>query len=292
MKRIIALMIVLPATVLAQPTATETKSFWMDPFNSPLLPLYGVIFLVFITILLMALVSWQMLQVLNFLVTKAGEEKAVREGRAYEPPLSLWNKFWQRVNASVPVTEEKSIDLGHDYDGISELDNHLPPWWKGLFYGCVIWGAVYMMMYHVTFSLPLSTEEYTNSIAEAEAAKKAFLASQPAAVIDENALTYNADAELIAKGKKVFTGNNCQTCHREDGGGNNIGPNLTDDFWIHGGSIKQIFATIKVGLPEKGMPAWGKVMSPQEVRDVTFFVMSLRGSNPPKAKGAQGKQEK
>jgi cytochrome c oxidase cbb3-type subunit 3 len=200
----------------------------------------------------------------------------------------LWNKFWQSVNASVPLTEEKSIDLGHDYDGIRELDNHLPPWWTGLFYACIIWGIGYMIMYHVTLSLPLSIEEYDNQVTEAEAAKKAFQASQPAAVIDENTLVYDANAEIIAKGKNVFVSNNCQSCHRPDGGGNGIGPNLTDDFWIHGGAIKQIFTTIKTGVPEKGMPAWGKVMSPQDVRDVTFYVMSLKGTNPPNPKAPQG----
>ena len=82
--------------------------------------------------------------------------------------------------------------------------------------------------------------------------------------------------------------NNCGSCHRNDGGGNTIGPNLTDDYWIHGGEVKNVFATIKNGAVEKGMPAWGKSMKPEDVRDVTFFVMSLRGTNPENAKGPQG----
>jgi cytochrome c oxidase cbb3-type subunit 3 len=268
--------------------AATPQAFWDDPFNSPLLPLYVVTFLVFITIILVMVVAINMLNILNLIVRKTAEEKAAREGRTYVPDLSLWEKFWQSVNASVPVTEEKSIDLGHDYDGIRELDNHLPPWWKGLLYVTIIWGAIYMIVYHVSFSLPLSAEEYENQVAEAEAAKKAFQASQPAAVIDENALVYEANAEFIAKGKTVFESNNCQSCHRADGGGNGIGPNLTDNFWIHGGAIKNVFVTIKSGVVEKGMPAWGKVMSPQNVRDVTFYIMSLRGTNPPNAKAPQG----
>jgi cytochrome c oxidase cbb3-type subunit 3 len=86
----------------------------------------------------------------------------------------------------------------------------------------------------------------------------------------------------------VFTSNNCQQCHRTDGGGNAIGPNLTDAYWIHGGSIKNVFQTVKNGVVEKGMPAWGKVMSPTDVRDVTFYVMSLQGTDPPEAKKPQG----
>ena len=286
--RIIALLLLLPAVSFAQTAAPETKSFWVDPFNNPLLPLYIVTALVFITILLVLIVAINMLQILNLLVRKAAEEKAAREGKAYVPTATLWEKFWMQLNASVPIEEEKSIELNHNYDGIRELDNHLPPWWKWLFYGTIIWGFAYLIMYHVTFSLPLSTEEYNNQLAEADAVKKAFLASQPTSVIDENTLVYNADAEIIAKGKKVFVGNNCQSCHRDDGGGNMVGPNLTDDYWIHGGTIKQIFTTIKTGVVEKGMPAWGKLMSPQDVRDVTFFVMSLHGTNPPNPKAPQG----
>ena len=145
-----------------------------------------------------------------------------------------------------------------------------------------------MIAYHVSFSLPLSGDEYKNEVAEAEAAKKALQASQPAAVIDENALVYDGNAEFVAKGKVVFTGNNCQSCHRDDGGGNGIGPNLTDDYWIHGGTIKEIFVTVNKGVIEKGMPAWGKVMSPADVRNVVFYVMSLRGTNPANPKAPQG----
>jgi cytochrome c oxidase cbb3-type subunit 3 len=286
MKRLTALLLFLPLVSMAQ--ATETKTFWDDPFNDPMLPLYAVSVLVLITIILVMVVAVYMLRILNLVVRKTAEERAAREGRAYVPELSLWEKFWQSANASIPLENEKSIELDHDYDGIKELDNHLPPWWKGLLYFTIVWGVIYMILYHVTFSFPLSGEEYDDQVAQAEAAKKAFLASQPAAVIDENSLVYDANAEFIAKGKAVFTGNNCQSCHRDDGGGNGIGPNLTDNFWIHGGSIKEVFATVKNGVVEKGMPAWGKIMGPQDVRNVVFYVMSLRGTNPPNAKAPQG----
>jgi cytochrome c oxidase cbb3-type subunit III len=285
-KRLIALLIFLPAFAFGQ--APETKTFWNDPFNDPMLPVYVVSMLVFITIILVLITAVYMLRILNLLVRKQAEEKAAREGRVYVVELSWWAKFWDNFNASVPLNKESDIDLGHDYDGIRELDNHLPPWWKGILYISIVWGIGYMIMYHVSFSLPLSGEEYSNEVSQADAAKKALLASQPAAVIDENTLVYDANAEYIAKGKVVFTGNNCQSCHRDDGGGNGIGPNLTDNFWIHGGSMKNVFTTIKNGVVEKGMPAWGKVMSPQDVRNVAFYVMSLRGTNPPNPKAPQG----
>jgi cytochrome c oxidase cbb3-type subunit III len=198
----------------------------------------------------------------------------------------------QRINASVPLADEKSIELDHSYDGIKELDNHLPPWWKWLFYATVVWSVVYVVIYHVTDSAPLQAQEYEDELTLAEEAKQKFLASQPAAVIDENALVYTNDAAIIANGKKVFISSNCNSCHRADGGGNAIGPNLTDEYWLHGGSIKQIFATVKNGAVEKGMPAWGKVMKPSDVRDVAFYIMSLQGSNPKDAKAPQGQQEK
>lgn len=288
MKRFIALLVMLPALSFAQDTAAAPSDFWTDPFNHPMLPLYAVTVLMFVTIALVLVVTVYMLRILNMVVRSAAVEKAAREGRAYVPEPSLWEKFWQQANDSVPLEQEKNIDLGHDYDGIRELDNHLPPWWKWLLYGTIAWSLVYMVMYHVTFSLPLSSQEYNNEVAQADAAKKALLASQPAAVIDENALVFDGNAEFVAKGKEIFIGNNCQSCHREDGGGNTVGPNLTDSYWIHGGAIKDIFTTINKGVPDKGMPAWGKVMNPTDVRNVTFFVMSLHGTNPPNGRAPQG----
>jgi len=278
-KRLVFFMFLLPLGALAQTAETDTSS-------DGLLLIVGA--LILITIILMLIVAFTMLRVLNVVVLKQAEERAAREGKAYVPEASMWDKFWDSMNASVPVANEKNIDMGHDYDGIRELDNHLPPWWKGLLYLTIIWSVFYLIAYHVSFSLPLSGQEYESELAQAETAKRALLASQPAAVIDENALVYDANAEFITKGKAVFTGSNCQSCHRDDGGGNGVGPNLTDDYWIHGGSIKEIFSTVNKGVVEKGMPAWGKVMSPSDVRDVVFYVMSLQGTNPPNAKAPQG----
>ena len=206
--------------------------------------------------------------------------------------ISWWQKFWLQINATVPVEKEHDIDTGHDFDGIRELDNHLPPWWKGLFYATIVWGIVYLIVYHVTDALPLSNGEYQAELAKAEEDARILKASQPAEVIDENTLEYVADEAILSHGKTVFTSNNCSSCHRNDGGGNTIGPNLTDEYWLHGGSIQNVFSTINKGVLEKGMPAWGKVMSPKDVRDVAFYIMSLKGSNPPDAKTPQGELQK
>jgi cytochrome c oxidase cbb3-type subunit 3 len=268
--------------------AVVEKTFWDDPINHPMLPVYAITSLVFIVIVLVMMVAIYLTRVINMLTTQFEKDRAAKLGIAYVAPQSWWQRFVQRVNGSVPLEKEKDIILDHNYDGIKELDNHLPPWWKWLFYGTIGWSAIYIIAYHITDALPLSEQEYNHEVTLAEEQINKYKASQPKAAIDENALTFNKDAILIEKGKKVFTNNSCGSCHRSDGGGNTIGPNLTDEYWIHGGDIKNIFHTIKEGVVEKGMPAWGKSMSPEDVRNVAFYVMSLQGTNPPQAKAPQG----
>lgn len=288
MKRLIVLIVSLfPAfAVFAQDAATPVSRFWDDPLANPLLPVYLVIAFMILTVIMIIAVAFYLVKVLNMLIRQAAEDRAAKTGIPYVPAPSWWHSLWERMNASVPVQEEETIEMDHSYDGIRELDNHLPPWWKWLFIATAVWAFVYFIVYHVSSSLPLSIAEYDQELAVADEQARAFKASQPAESIDVNSLVFKADPALIGKGKSIFDGN-CNSCHRNDGGGG-IGPNLTDAYWLHGGDIKEIFATIQDGVLEKGMPAWGKTMSPQEVRDVTFFVMSLQGSLPANAKGPQG----
>lgn len=268
--------------------AAPAKSFSGDLLNDPLMPLYAISAMVVIVMIIALVVASYLLRVLNILIDQNEKEKAAKAGVVYVKRATWWDELTQKLNASVPVAQEKDIDMGHSFDGIRELDNHLPPWWKWLFYATIAWSVVYLVLYHVTESMPLSESEYQQEIVLAEEQAAKLRASQPGEVIDENTLTYTADAAIIEKGKAVFAANNCGTCHRNDGGGNSIGPNITDQYWIHGGGIKNVFLTIKNGAVEKGMPAWGKAMSIQSVRDVTFYVMSLGGTNPADAKAPQG----
>ncbi|HEY9009370.1 MAG TPA: cbb3-type cytochrome c oxidase N-terminal domain-containing protein [Ohtaekwangia sp.] len=278
----------LMASAAIAQESSVTKTFWDDPINDPMMPVYAVSAMVFIVLVLVLAVALYMVRIVNILIEQSEKDKAAQEGRVYVPRPSFWGRLSQKLNDSVPVSQEEDIDLGHNFDGIRELDNHLPPWWKWLFYGTIGWGAVYLVVYHISASFPLSIGEYDREIALAHEQAEKRKASQPAVVIDENALKYTADAAIIAKGKSVFVGNNCGTCHRADGGGNTIGPNLTDEFWIHGGGIKNVFSTIKNGAVEKGMPAWGKSMSSEDVRNVAFYVMSLQGRKPANGKAPQG----
>lgn len=277
------------ASSFAQQSEAVTKSFMADPFNHPMLPYYLVFALLFISILLVTVVAIYVLRIVNMLNEQVQKEKAQKLGVAYVSSPGWWARFTQKMNASVPVEQEKNIELDHRYDGIKELDNHLPPWWKWLFYGTIGWAVVYIVVFHFSSILPLSEEEYQNEIAQAEEQVRLRKATEPAAaVIDENNLTFTNDPVILEKGKNVFANNPCGSCHRNDGGGNTIGPNLTDEYWIHGGDVKSIYNTIKNGAVDKGMPAWGKAMSPQDVRDLTFYIISLQGTNPPEAKAPQG----
>lgn len=264
------------------------KAFWDDPFNHPMLGTYIMLTLISTTIILTIIVCLLLIRIVSMLSNQMEKLRAEAAGRIFVPEPSWWEKLAQKLNASVPVSEEKNIELQHNYDGIKELDNHLPPWWKWLFYASIVWGMIYLGVYHLSYSLPLSEQEYENEIAKAAEAQQKLQALQPVAAIDESTLVYDADSKIIERGKIVFAKNACGSCHRNDGGGNAIGPNLTDDYWLHGGGIKNVFSTIKTGVVEKGMPAWGKSMSPTDVRDVAFYVFSLQGTKPANAKAPQG----
>jgi cytochrome c oxidase cbb3-type subunit 3 len=286
MKTLFTIMAILLTHVIASAQeSTQTKTFGDDP----MMPLYALSVLVVVVAILVLIVALYTIRIVNMMAAQAEKVTAIKDDIAHEAAPSLWYRITQKLNASVPVAKEKDIDTGHEFDGIRELDNHLPPWWKWLFIGTVVWALVYFFVFHISSSLPLSIEEYDTEVAMARQHADELKASQPASVIDENTLVYKADDEILAKGKNVFS-STCVACHRADGGGNTIGPNLTDEFWIHGGGIKNIFLTIKNGKVDKGMPEWGKAMSVEDVRNVAFYVMSLQGSNPANGKAPQGEK--
>ena len=187
---------------------------------------------------------------------------------------------------SVPVEKEEEVLLDHDYDGIRELDNHLPPWWKYLFYFTIVWGIVYLLAYHVFDALPLSTEEYNQEMARAEEIKQANLASMDLPEIDESSVTPTEDPAELADGESIYQ-MQCAACHTADGGGS-IGPNLTDKYWIHGGSMVDVYRTIKEGVPDKGMISWEPVLNPVQMRNVASYILTLQGTTPANPKAPQG----
>mgnify|MGYP000992428033 CR=1 FL=1 len=190
-----------------------------------------------------------------------------------------------KLNDTVEIEKEESIMLDHDYDGIRELDNNLPPWWKYGFYLTILVAVIYMINYHVTNTAPLQKEEYTNSVKKAEAEIAEFMKNS-ANNVDESTVKMLTDNSDIATGKELFLAS-CSACHGRAGEGS-VGPNLTDEYWLHGGGVKDIFKTIKYGWPDKGMKSWKEDFSPVQIAQITSFIRTLKGTNPAKAKEKQG----
>ncbi|HWB63306.1 MAG TPA: cbb3-type cytochrome c oxidase N-terminal domain-containing protein [Chitinophagales bacterium] len=208
------------------------------------------------------------------------------EDKPAAEPLSFevhFPKFLDNFNASVAIEKEKDILLDHNYDGIKELDNNLPPWWKYSFYISIVWAIAYTAYYDVLGG-PTSHDEYEAAVAQAKINQEAY-ARTHANMVDENTVTL-ADAAGISDGADIFK-TNCTPCHGQSAEGG-IGPNLTDDYWLHGGSIKDVFKTIKYGWPNKGMKSWQADLSPSQIRDVASYVKSLHGTKPANAKAPQG----
>lgn len=194
------------------------------------------------------------------------------------------SKFWQYITRSTPIEKEADIMLDHNFDGIRELDNKIPPWFSWLFYLTIAFAVFYLLDYHVFNASPLQDEEYQIQVKEAEMQRAALIKS--GAFLNEESVTLLTDPASIDAGKQIFT-TNCVACHAADGGGL-VGPNLTDEYWIHGGGIKNIFKTIKYGVTAKGMIAWQSQLSPKQIQDVASFVISLHGSKPVSPKQPEG----
>jgi cytochrome c oxidase cbb3-type subunit 3 len=214
--------------------------------------------------------------------TVAGESTA--GARAARPRFSF-TKWWTKVNRFRPVEQEADLDMGHDYDGIRELDNKLPPWWKYGFYATMVFAVVYLWRYHVSHTAPLPAEEYQIAVRQAAVDQAAYL-KHAANSVDENTVKILTDPDDLAAGKAVFQ-TICFACHGMSGEGG-VGPNLTDNYWLHGGSIQEIFKTIKYGWPDKGMKSWKDDYSPHQIAQIASYVKSLTGTNPPNPKPPQG----
>lgn len=187
------------------------------------------------------------------------------------------------MNSNAPdSTGPRLID--HQYDGIQEYDNPMPRWWLGTFYATIIFSVIYLFNVGPIGSGKGRIGEYDEAMARAAA-----LTPPPSAggAVDANALLALAkDEGALAEGKAVFV-TNCAACHAADGGGN-IGPNLTDRFWLHGGRVEDIDRTIRAGVLAKGMPAWDKLLKPAQLDRVVAFVYSLGGTTPAKPKAPEG----
>ena len=184
------------------------------------------------------------------------------------------------------MTTNKDELLSHNYDGIQEYDNQLPRWWIWLFYLTIVYGIGYAVYLHLGPGLD-QYEQLALDMKEHDALVQSVEAAQPKDAFGADALLALTQKEdVLAKGKELFIGK-CMACHGMNGEGL-VGPNLTDDYWLHGASIDAIQTVVTNGVTEKGMIAWKGTLSPEEIATVTAYVWSLHGSNPPNPKAPQG----
>jgi cytochrome c oxidase cbb3-type subunit 3 len=196
--------------------------------------------------------------------------------------------IWSRIFQLRPMGMERKLLMDHSYDGIQELDNPTPPWFMFLFYSTIAFAVVYGIIYHGMGTGQIMENEYTAQVKEAEVIRAAYL-KKFANSINENNVTMVSDKAKIQEGKSIYD-NNCVACHGAAGEGK-VGPNLTDNYHIHGSGIKNVFRTITEGVPEKGMIAWKKQLNPLQIQLVSSYILTLKGTNPPNPKEPQGTPE-
>ena len=213
---------------------------------------------------------------------------------AQERYLSVKSKGWewkwgkrvyQNMLGSKPIEAEVEIILDHNYDGIRELDNKLPPWWVYMFYATIVFAVIYLVRFHVIGDYDQDME-YERDVATAQLEIEEYKRTAKD-LVDVNTVALLTDATDLSAGKAIFEVN-CVACHMADGGGG-IGPNLTDSNWILGGGIKNVFNTISEGGRDgKGMVAWKQILKPAEMAQVSSYVLTFEGTTAANPKAAEG----
>jgi cytochrome c oxidase cbb3-type subunit 3 len=284
---IITLGTLMSSAVMAQDAADKAVTVASTSFNG----LSETSFYLLVSVIgLELLVIICLLFMLRYLVGIKRKPKIKRTAPAAIPGKPRIN-WWEKLNdtKTLDAASEAEEDMGHDYDGIRELNNPTPPWWRWAFYFSIAFGVVYLWRHHVSHTAPMQLEELAIAETKAAAAKEAYLKTS-ADNVNENTVKLLVDANDLATGKKLFA-TNCAACHGAEGQGT-VGPNLTDDYWLHGGKINDVFKTIKYGVPEKGMKSWQDDFSPKQIAQLASFIKSLHGSNPPNPKEKQGDEYK
>ena len=270
--------------------AFGAMEYFVDSGDKPAFikyPMVSVFLMVFLFVLIA--ISITMRAVDNITYQLMTEEEKVKLNAAGTQSFTESDWYKKLVSTFVrpesTVVSEDQLLLEHDYDGIKELDNNLPPWWVYLFYASIVFGVVYMVRFEI-LGADDQEMELAKEIAQAKIEVAEYMKTAPD-MMDEKTVTVLTDPADLAVGKEIYT-TNCAACHRADAGGQ-IGPNLTDDEWILGGGIKNIFHTlVNGGRDGKGMIAWKGTLKPKEMQKVASYIMSLKGSNPVDAKAPEG----
>ena len=280
--------LLIPLTSIGQSAVGNSSSneFYDTLFAQGLFLLGGLVIIGAFSVLLHLLNTMVKIQEMKIRI----ERNLPQPKKNERPSFSLTAFFQQQYKLwtkAVPLDREKDVLLDHDYDGIQELDNSLPPWWLAMFYISIVIGVVYMGYYHWGGDGLSSSEEYELSMVQAEQEIKAYRASL-GETIDETNVTVLTDQAALDLGKTLYNAN-CVACHGLAGEGG-VGPNLTDEYWIHGGDIQSIFSTIKYGVVEKGMISWKSQLRPADMQKISSYILTFQGTNPPNAKEPQGEK--
>lgn len=249
-------------------------------------PMVALFLLVFLFLLIAIEITVSAIDTITYQMLTEEQKAKLEEINTLSYKDSAWfKKLMQRLTKTEPIENEANLLLNHDYDGIRELDNNLPPWWVYLFYGCIGFAAIYLIRFEIMGG-DNQEMELKKELAQAKIEVAEYMKTAPD-LMDEKTVTLLTDPADLAIGKTIFT-TNCAACHRADGGGQ-IGPNLTDDRWILGGGIKNIFHTVTNGGRDgKGMIAWKGTLKPKEIQKVASYIISLKGSNPVDPKAPDG----
>ncbi|SFZ92571.1 cytochrome c oxidase cbb3-type subunit 3 [Flaviramulus basaltis] len=262
--------------------------FIIDSGEKPAFIEYPVVSLFLLLVMLILIAIEAIIGALeNVMLLKLDEEAKARFLAEKETKYKFtWIKnIYKKLAGGKPIEEEAEIILDHNYDGIKELDNNLPPWWIWGFYASIVFAAIYLIRFHV-FNGENQYDELETELADAKIAIEAYKKTAKN-LVDVNTVTVLTDASDLSAGKTVFE-TNCIPCHMSDGGGG-IGPNLTDKHWILGGDIKSVFKTISQGgRSGKGMISWKQQLKPLEIAQVASYVLTFQGTTPANPKEPQG----
>ncbi|MBP6334257.1 MAG: c-type cytochrome [Bacteroidia bacterium] len=271
------------AQVAQQPAATTTTfpAFLIDPITYLWL-------LVFVVLLAVIFAMSRAIRILGEVIN--GKKVAELQSESFAKVKvedSAWTKLMKLMTRSVPIEQEADVMLDHDYDGIRELDNKLPPWWVWGFYITIIFAFVYIIHYHITGSGELQLEEYQSEIQMAALDKEKRIAADANYVTEANVVQL-MEPNALGEGKNIYV-KNCVACHGNEGQGG-VGPNMTDEYWINGGGMKNVFRVITEGVPAKGMISWKTQLSPKQIQYVSSYILAFQGTNPASPKAPQGEK--
>ncbi|WP_445955021.1 cbb3-type cytochrome c oxidase N-terminal domain-containing protein [Yeosuana sp.] len=262
--------------------------YFVDSGEQPAFMKYPIV-LIFLLLVLIILIAIEAIigaleNVMSQSLTDEAKERFLAS-KSKVPQFTWIKNTYKKLVGTKPIEEEGELILDHNYDGIKELDNALPPWWLYSWYASMVFALIYLINFHVFGN----NSQYDELAKEYEQAKISIAEYKKTAkdLVDMNSVTLLTDEADLNSGKAMFM-QNCVACHMADGGGG-IGPNLTDNHWILGGGIKNVFKTIAEGGRDgKGMIAWKQSFKPLEIAQVASYILSLQGTTPANPKAPEG----